>query len=123
MAKWHGKQYSRKGLRRYPKYNPVYRKLQRFGAGASGAALGFIGGNLPGAVGGWFGGRKLYDMKYPQRYKKRVLSSATRKYGTIGSNPPGPVLGTPGRFPKKGKGIIPFWPKHKRAHVTKYFLS
>jgi len=124
MAKWHAKQYSKKGLQRYPKYNPVYRKFQKFGAGASGAALGFIGGNLVGAGAGWYAGRKLYDMKYPQKYKKRILSVNKQRpkgyyNGPIGSNP-GPVLGSPSGKPAKQRSIYGIWPHSKRAHVHKY---
>jgi len=123
MAKWHAKQYSSKGVRRYPKFDPVYRQFSAAGRGAVGAGMAFVnGGGVSGAYNQFWDSRKRYLNSQPkQKYKKRILSSSIRKYGTIGSNPPGPVLGSPSNRPSKGKSFgFMGWPRSKKAHIHKF---
>lgn len=92
MAKWHNKW--KPG--RYAKYGPTH----RYGVGglarASGAALGFIRANIPGAIAGYEVGKDLYNWKYPQQYRKFKLGSnrGRNNSGPYWRPPPGHKVGS-----------------------------
>jgi len=56
-------------VRRSNPNKDVYSYIERYLASVSGAALGFVGGNVPGAVLGWMYAGRIYDCAKGDLYK------------------------------------------------------
>lgn len=105
--------YGKKYRSKWSRYNFIGRNInrfKRFGAGLAGGALGYIGGNFPGAFNGYSYGASLVP-KYRRVKGKHLFksnpgyvgSNPGHRFGSnpghiIGSNPSGPIV-----VPAKGR--------------------
>lgn len=130
----------RKYRKRWANYNFVGRnlnRLKRFGAGLSGAALGYIGNNLYGVVPGYSLGASLVpkwkNMKGKPRFtvnpKTITGSNPPKLIGSnpptiIGSNPSGPIMvpSRGSRTPQARMIMAPHRRRYKFARKRLFYL-
>lgn len=98
--------------RRDPWYNKWLHYGKQYAAGAAGAGLGFIYGNLPGAYSGYRAGTAFVG-KYRRPIRARLASRSWKSWETgsnrgpvFGSNPPPSNGGTVARKKKFGRRIF-----------------
>lgn len=105
-------------LRGAAKFN---RRVGQYASAAAGGALGFIGGNIPGAIAGAKYGRYLYNRTYKRQRYARLASNRFTPRGPITGSNPGNVFGSNPDKPKR-KGAFSTYTarKYNKFAHTKY---